>query len=332
MDDLDRQRRRFLRISAVAAGAFLAGGLTARQDLRVRRWQGVALGAAASIEILGATGPDAATIFDDVEAELDRLENIFSLYRRHSVLSRLNAAGEMDAPPPELLEVLTLSRAVHSRTDGLFDPTVQPVFALYADQYAISDGLGVPSADELASALALVDLDAVAFNEQHIRFARSGMALTLNGIAQGYISDQIAQMLRRRGFSNVLVNMGEVAAVGAGLDGKGWRVGLADAAGRVYRVLRVSDRAVATSALRGTLIDGAELVGHIFHPRKGPVTSYFDSVSVVHRSAGLADAFSTAAALMTPAQIDALRKRAPNVVTRLNQVNSSQLPHNRELG
>lgn len=301
-DRVNPIRRRLLLISAVAAGSALIGpGGMSFAGAPVQRWKGVALGAGASIELIGVSPAFAADLFQDVESELDRLEDIFSLYRRQSALSRLNAQGRLDAPPPELLEVLSTAKSVHARTEGLFDPTVQPLFELYASYWG--GGEGGPSAAQLADALDKVGLARVSFSEGHIAFERSGMALTLNGIAQGYISDRIGQLLGRAGLENILVDMGEIVARGDGPSGRGWRVGLPRSAGGLNRILRVSGKAVATSALKGTVLDRPGLVGHIFHPLRGPVAASFDNVTVVHQSAAQADAFSTAAALMTPAQI-----------------------------
>ena len=54
------------------------------------------------------------------------------------------------------------------------------------------------------------------------------MALTLNGIAQGYIADRVVALLRAEGLSDVLVNTGELRALGGHPDGGGWPVSLND--------------------------------------------------------------------------------------------------------
>ena len=46
------------------------------------------------------------------------------------------------------------------------------------------------------------------------------MAITLNGIAQGYITDKVGDLLRAAGFEHVLVNMGEQLAIGPKWSGK----------------------------------------------------------------------------------------------------------------
>lgn len=296
-------RRRFIRIGATLA-ATAAFGIPASAASPMRRWSGNALGAHASIELVGTDADLAEATFAVVEKEIARLEGLFSLYRADSALSRLNAAGRLDAPEADFLRLLALARSVHRETGGLFDPTVQPVFAAYASHYAGGRSDALPPA-ELADRLALVGFDQVVFDEAAVRFSRPGVAMTLNGIAQGYVTDRVADLLKARGFDNVLLDIGEIRALGGGRDGAGWKVGLAaDPDGNTLAdTLRLKDRAVATSMIAGTLLDAGGRVGHILHPRKGAVPSAFSSVSVVADGAALADALSTAAVLMNPDEL-----------------------------
>lgn len=298
-------RRRFLRIGAAFAAAAFAPAAFAATP--IRRWTGNALGAHASIELVGAGAAIAEATFAAVEKEILRLEALFSLYRADSALSRLNAAGHLDAPEADFLRLLALARSVHQRTGGLFDPTVQPLFAAYAAHYAGGRTDALPEG-VLADRLALVGFDRVTFDEAAVRFSRPGVAMTLNGIAQGYVTDRIADLLKARGFANVLVDIGEIQAIGGGRDGAGWKVGLAAGpdSETLAATLRLTDRAVATSMMAGTLLDAAGRVGHILHPQKGAVVSAFSAISVVAPDAALADALSTAAVLMTPADLSGL--------------------------
>jgi len=54
------------------------------------------------------------------------------------------------------------------------------------------------------------------------------MAITLNSIAQGYITDAIADMLRNEGFERAVVDLGEYRAIGRHPDGRPWRIGIRD--------------------------------------------------------------------------------------------------------
>ena len=52
--------------------------------------------------------------------------------------------------------------------------------------------------------------------------------LTFNGIAQGFCADQVAALLRGEGFDKVLVNTGEISALGQNSEQSGWPVTIAE--------------------------------------------------------------------------------------------------------
>ena len=275
-------RRRFL---TIAAGLAALGPVAARAELH--EWRGIALGARARILI---DHPQAARLSAAAAAEIARLEGVFSLYRADSALARLNATGQLQAPPFELLECLALCNRVHAATGGLFDPTVQPLWTLYAESYTAGRS---PSAAEIAAARVRVDWSGVVFDSGRVAL-RPGQALTLNGVAQGVIADRVAQLLRAEGLEAVLIDTGEIRALGAQPDGTPWPVQLA-AGGAVA----LRDRAVASSSALGTTFDAAGQVGHILDPGTGlPARPRWKLVTITAPEAGVADALSTAACLM----------------------------------
>lgn len=282
-------RRRFLAIAAsaiVAPGASRAG---------TAAWRGTALGAAASITLGGTGGATAEQTFAAVTAELARLEQVFSLYRPDSALSRLNRAGRLEAPPAELVELLALCDALHSATGGAFDPTVQPLWLALARR-APADAAATTEA-----AADLVGWSGVAFDAAGVSFLRPGMALTLNGVAQGFIADRIAAVLGARGYRDVLVDMGEIVARGT-RHGTAWRTDITATEGQVLRRVNLRDRALAVSAPLGTLIDRERNIGHILDPRTGAAAAERRLVAVSGESAALADGLSTGCCLLSEAE------------------------------
>lgn len=274
-------RRRFLSISAAALS--LPAAVQAKP---LYTWTGTALGARA---VLRLDHPDAKAISARVAAEISRLEDIFSLFRSNSALSRLNRTSRLEGAPFELLECLSLVSAVNAASQGRFDPTIQPLWAVYAD--ASANG-ALPDDSKLGDARALTGWKNVTFDSSAITL-QPGMALTLNGIAQGYIADRVAVMLQSQGLTNILIDTGEFRALGTHPDGQAWPVKLA-AGGEVA----LSARALATSAPLGTTFDEASRVGHILDPRTGrPTQTNWREITVSAKSAGLADALSTAACL-----------------------------------
>lgn len=301
-------RRRFVAISAAAIGVAAAGlSFPAVANPPLARWHGVALGAEASITL---RHPQADRIIAACRAEIARLEGIFSLYDAGSALSRLNADGRLDAPPFELLELLGQCGGLHAATGGLFDPTVQPLWAAYAEAFA---GGRAPDADTIGRALERVGWAGVSAETGRIVFLKPGMALTLNGIAQGYVADRVAALLRAEGLTDVLVNTGEMRAIGGHPDGGTWPVSFDDGRGESVGSMELRDAALASSAPLGTAFDAGGRVGHILDPRTGqPAAPAWRLVSVTARTAALADGLSTAFCLMPRAGIERTLAQFPD--------------------
>lgn len=280
-------RRRFLSLTAAALYPVpgMAGTVTA--------WEGRGFGSALSLRLVGAKPHHARQTFARVAAEVERIETLASLYR-DSALTRLNRDGHLAWPSPDLLELLVLAGEVHAATEGVFDPTVQPLW------------LATAQGGDLKAALALIGWDRIRLSPEEIRLDRS-QQLTLNGIAQGWAADRIAALLRGQGFTDALIDMGEIAALGHAADGSGWTARITGPDGTPLAETRLTNQALATSSPRGTLI-GAGLP-HILGPQGQP--PLWQTVSVSASSAALADALSTAFCLMDYTAIDAALGRLP---------------------
>ncbi len=277
-------RRRFLTISAAFGLAGAAAQAQAGSD--VVRWRGRALGANASMILTGLSQTQAEPIFRAVQQELTRLEGIFSLYVENSEIVRLNATGRLDNPSLEMLEVLSLSASLNHATDGAFDPTVQPLWR------ALAQG------GDLEVAQAVVGWENVRFDTGAVRLLRPGMGLTLNGIAQGYITDRIAEVLRGYAVENLLIDMGEIVAIGTKPGGRDWQAGIARPDGQIMRHIALGDRALATSAPYGTVLTTQNKLGHIIDPKAGLKKPKQTLVSISAGSAVVADGLSTACCLL----------------------------------
>lgn len=272
-------RRRFLTLTAAALVPASGHGKT------LTEWQGPGLGTTLTLRLLGADPHQARQTFGRVQAEIARIEALVSLYR-DSALTRLNRDARLTWPTPDLLDLLTLAGEVHAATAGAFDPTVQPVW------------LALAQGQNPEPARAHIGWHRLRLSAEEIALD-PGQALTLNGIAQGWAADRIAGLLVAQGFSNALIDMGELASLGPA-NGQGWPVTIADPQGRALTSLRLADRALATSSPRGTLVNGHP---HILGPQ-GQLPLW-QTVSVSAPSAALADALSTAFCLMDRPQIAA---------------------------
>ncbi len=288
-------RRRFIAISAAAA---IQPGRALAAQPKLRRWSGLAMGARASLAVSGLEESAFAKLVGEMTAEIERLERIFSLYRTDSELVRLNVNGQIDGPATKFVHLLSLAGSINRASGGAFDPTVQPLWQAYA-----ASG-GKPAASTLEQAGKQTGWQHVRVSADKIAFGRSGMAMTLNGIAQGFATDQVAGLMRRRGLENVLVSVGEVAALGVKQPAKPWRVGISETeTGIAEETINLRDMAIATSAPAGMSFNTDRNVSHIIDPRTGLPVDHWRRVSVINPSAALADGLSTAFCVMTEPQI-----------------------------
>lgn len=285
-------RRRAIAIIAGGVGALVTGPARAAQ---LREWRGTALGADARIVL---AHPDRRHVDETLGAvclEIERLENIFSLYRSNSAVSRLNAAGGLDPAPLELIELTHRALWYTSVTGGAFDVTVQPLWELYAGHFRRhpADTAG-PAIDSITAVRRLIGPEKVRIDASRIQLA-PGSRLTFNGIAQGYITDRVAALLRGRGWRNILIDLGETRALDAHPDGRPWRIGLPGGGEAA-----ITDAAIATSEGTGTRFTPTTPQHHLFDPCSGTNPLRRRAVTVISPYATDADALSTALFIAPP--------------------------------
>jgi thiamine biosynthesis lipoprotein len=320
-------RRRFVRISAAAAGlGLLPSGRPARAGAEPVTWRGRMLGAVATMEIHHDDRSEAERLVAVAAAEARRLERQFSLYLADSALVELNRTGILIGPAPDMVDLLSIAQHYSELTGGLFDVTVQPLWDLYTSHFAQKnpDPVG-PAPAAIKDALLRVGSSRLTVKRDRIATPR-GMAVTLNGIAQGYVTDKIVELLQSRGVSHSLVDMGETRAIGSRPNGRPWEVGVADPdmAGRMEAVLPIIDRAVSTSGAYGFRFDPEGRLNHLFDPRTGGCANLYRSVTTVSRRATAADALSTAFSLMPEERIRPLLREAD--VERVHLIDAAGRP------
>ena len=305
-------RRRFIKIAACSVAAMatpfpVSALLAENKNPQLFSWKGMALGAEASLQIYHHDKTEAHKLVRACFSEIQRLENIFSLYQSNSALSQLNEKNSLDNAPPELIELIAEAINYSNLTEGAFDITVQPLWRLYSDHFSVNySDSKVLKKEKVDQALSLVDYKKIRINKDSITFATQGMAITLNGIAQGYITDKITELLMVNGLNNILVEMGEMRAIGAHPDNRPWHVGIR-APGysqEIIDTVTLKNSALATSGGYGTKLGSSGEYHHLFNPQTGDSANRYQSVSVIAPTATQADALSTAFILLEEKEIN----------------------------
>jgi len=255
----------------------------------------------------GRTPNDSVRVGLLIERELADVTRVLSTYEPESDISRFGRARTTEpvAVDPMLLEVLRSALAVSERSGGAFDPTVAPLVDAWG--FGPTDG-PPPDSASVVALRRLVGYDALSLDQAAgtLAKARPGMSIDLSGVAKGYAAERIARELADSGYTSALVDVGgEVTALGAHRDGRPWRVALegpGDTAPRALGTIDLVDESVATSGdFRNYYESRGVLYSHIIDPRTGfPLRFRGFSVSVVHASGAMADAWATALTVLGP--------------------------------
>jgi thiamine biosynthesis lipoprotein len=295
-------RRQFLRIvaaSGAAALAFKTGleKLRGRQTVTQTR---VLMGTVVNLTLVTGDPRDGQAAMDACLTRMTDLEEALSRFRPDSQVSRLNREGVVGNARPELLELLELSRRVSDWSSGAFDITVKPVLDRY--RRAAGSAEELPSERAIAEARELVDYRRITIDDDRVSLAEPGMAITLDGVAKGYIIEAGVDELRDRGFSKVMVEAGgDLLASGEREDGDAWRIGIrAPRASRPGPApsLSLRNQAVATSGDYMQAFSPDYSHHHIIDPRTGYSDPELASATVVASRAAVADALATAVMVM----------------------------------
>ncbi|WP_231552504.1 MULTISPECIES: FAD:protein FMN transferase [Oligella] len=296
------KRRQILALfcSTVALSQWPLVSLANSNEVELLEWRGIALGADAQLKIYHEDKHEARHLLQAILKEVQRQERLFSLYRDDSVISHLNNEGEVSGFSHDFYWLMSLADEHVRLTHGVFDPTVQILWETYRD-YLIENPQASP--EELKARMTevrhLLGWDGIQLTPNRIRLAKPGQRITLNGIAQGFITDRVTDLMQQRGVDHALINMGEIRGL-LPLGKAPWSLGIADPldASQILKTLELGNQAMATSSSRGTYLSYEKSINHIFDPATSQSDERYLSVTVIAPTATQADALATAFSIM----------------------------------
>jgi thiamine biosynthesis lipoprotein len=271
----------------------------------------------------------ARAAMDAAYAEVDRLVALVSEWIPASDISRVNAAAGSSIGvqvAPETFTLVAKSVEIGNLTSGAFDVTFLPLGRAW--DFKRTPPV-VPAPEVIARARARVDYRRIVLDPaaHTVALADSGMAMGLGGIAQGYIADRVAELIRSHGFSDFVIDVSGDLRVDGRVGGHPWRVGIQDPRrrGQVVASLPLADGiSVVTS---GDYERYFEVEGRRYHHIMDPATGYpamgCQSVTVVSKDTGIADALATGLFVLGPERGLALAERLPDVEALIIDANGA---------
>jgi FAD:protein FMN transferase len=228
--------------------------------------------------------------------EVHEKMNVNSETSEVSIINK-NSGADFVKVSDETYYVISEAKKYNEITQRKFDITVGPLVKLWGIN---TESAHVPSADEVAEKLKLVNSDDLILNEadKSIKLKNQGMSIDLGGIAKGYAADAVKKVLKENGVDHAIINLGgNVITVGTKPDGSNWKVGVQNPVsprGEYIGILQVADKAVVTSGIYERYLEqDGKIYHHIFDTATGyPVDNNLASVTIVTNKSMNGDALA----------------------------------------
>ncbi|MGO2353878.1 MAG: FAD:protein FMN transferase [Marinomonas foliarum] len=249
---------------------------------------------------------NATDLKQDVDSALVKVNKLMSTYDSNSELSLFNGspAGQSTIVSEEMAYVIDKALLISEMSSGEYDVTIGPLVNLW--------GFGPGKREDVVPSQAAIDEAKSRVGYQFLTL--DGLRLTkqkdiyvdLSSIAKGYGVDAVAMVLRDYGVESYLVEVGgEILSKGMKSDGSPWRIAIESPSGGhdiAERIIAVTDIAVATSGdYRNYFEKNGVRYSHTINPVTGrPITHKLVSVTVIDKTATMADGLATAITALGP--------------------------------
>lgn len=276
---------------------------------------GETMGTTWHVRLAAPHGFERGVLEQAIASRLEAILAAMSHWRADSTLGRFNRAsgGTWMALPRDFAHVLGAGLDVFERSGGAFDPAIGGLVDAWG--FGPEPTTALPGYAEVERLRARSGAMHLAFDRETGRLRQpGGLRLDFSGIAKGFAVDALGDVVRAHRCEHALVEIGgELLGLGLRPDGDPWWVDLETAASTIPP-LRVAlhQLAVATS---GDYVRGR----HTIDPRSGRPVEHALAVSVIHKSAMLADAWATALSVLEAPEMRALatqEKLAVRAITR----------------
>ncbi len=260
-----------------------------------------AFGTLIEITLLDTTEAKANTAFDHLEREFHAYHASWSPWVASSDLSRINEsilAGKKASAPQQLLSMISISKDLFEKSNGLFNPAIGNLINLWQMHRHDESDIRPPDAADIGRLLMQdPDMSDIQIDGTLIESSNPGVQLSLGAFAKGYAIDLAMDYLQSQGIDNAVINAGGDLRVIGQHGGRPWRIGVRHPRkdGVIAWLDAEPNESIFTSGdyERFYMYDGKRY-HHILDPRTGYPASGSVSVTVIHHDAGIADAAATA--------------------------------------
>lgn len=235
----------------------------------------------------------------DIEKVLADVDASLSPFNDTSIITHVNRNEDV-VLDDFFLDVFRLALRINEDTEGAFDITVAPLVNAWG--FGFKNGVN-PDEKVIDSLRQVVGLHKVKLEDGKVVKFDSRVMFDCSAIAKGYGVDVVANLLRKYGIKNFMVEIGgEVVTSGINPDRLPWRIGVTKPTddslsinNELQTIINVTDKAMATSGnYRNFYYKGGRKYAHTIDPKTGyPVQHSILSATVIADDCATADAYAT---------------------------------------
>ena len=287
----------------ILATTFLAGCDKPVEAIKI---SGPTMGTSYNITLYPTKGVskslDSKQIQQQIDESLKRINQQMSTWIEDSEISLFNKSQSTDWYPisAEFAHVVEAAQSISQLSNGAFDITIGPLINIWGFGKDFKNNN--PDDATIASAkksIGYQKLD-VRLSPPALRKQIPQLQINLSAIAKGYGVDAIAEQLAAAKVNDYLVEIGgEIRANGAKPNKSLWRIAIEKPSTKersIQQGLLLENTGVATSGdYRNYFERDGKRYSHTIDPETGkPITHTLASVTILNKSAMMADGFATA--------------------------------------
>lgn len=220
-----------------------------------------------------------------------RVDNLFSVYKKDSHVSRVNESGCYRVNQ-EVLNLTKKSIEICKETNGYFNIAVgritEELFGFGTESERI------PKENELEEASKRISCDSVRI-EGNMVCLREGVKIDFGGIAKGYAVDRVYEFLKEKGVKKgIILASGDIRCISE------CEVYIKNpfGNGNLFKLVLSENTAISTSGNYERFI-GEKKYNHLINPKTGKPEKTFASVTLISKKENtLIDAYATAISVM----------------------------------
>ena len=242
---------------------------------------------------------DSVATKSGIDSLLNEIDSSMSLYKKGSLINQFNSSTKGVKPDTYLNAVLKRSFEINRDTKGIFDITVAPLVQVWG--FGPAENNREPSPEEIKTILKCTGMEKLKLENNMLLKSSPCVNIDLNGIAQGYSVDLIANYLNTKGIKSFVAELGgEIRIAGPKPDGTAMKIGIEgpdkDGTPVIRHIAVLNSGAITTSGnYRKFHQSGRKVISHLIDPKTGyPLDNEMISVTVYAKDAITADGYDNA--------------------------------------